>query len=162
MEDDPINFHQAVESSNSQKWIDVMNEEMKSINNNDVWELVPLPKLWNPLVANGYLRPSGIRKAMWRGIRLVLSQRASHKKKGINYKENFSLIFLKDSFRTILALMAHFDLELHQIDVETVFLNNDIDERIYMVQQENFVSRDPKNMVSKHKKSIYGLKQVSR
>nr|KYP38319.1 hypothetical protein KK1_040446 [Cajanus cajan] len=36
MEDDPINFHQAMESSNSQKWIDAMNEEIKSMKNNDV------------------------------------------------------------------------------------------------------------------------------
>ena len=36
VEDDPINFHQAIESSNSQKWIDAMNEEMKSMKDNDV------------------------------------------------------------------------------------------------------------------------------
>ena len=41
VEDDPINFRQAIESSNSQKWIDVMNEEMKSMKDNDVWDLVP-------------------------------------------------------------------------------------------------------------------------
>ena len=36
MKDDPINFRQAMESSNSQKWIDAMNEKMKSIKDNDV------------------------------------------------------------------------------------------------------------------------------
>ena len=39
-----------------------------------------------------------------------------------------------------MALVAHFDLELHQIDVKTAFLNGDIDETTYMVQPENFVS----------------------
>ena len=39
-EDGPINFHQAKESSNSQKWIYAMNDEMKSIKDNDVWDLV--------------------------------------------------------------------------------------------------------------------------
>ena len=42
VEDDPINFRQAIESSNSQKWIDAMNEEMKSMKDNDVWDFVPL------------------------------------------------------------------------------------------------------------------------
>ena len=42
MEDDPINFHQAIQSSDSQKWIDAMNEECKSMQDNDVWDLVPL------------------------------------------------------------------------------------------------------------------------
>ena len=30
MEDEPINFRKVMESSNSQKWIDAMNEDMKS------------------------------------------------------------------------------------------------------------------------------------
>ena len=54
--------------------------------------------------------------------------------------------------------MAHFDLELLHMDVKTTFLNGDIDETIYMVQPENFMSGDPKSMVYKLKKSIYGLK----
>ena len=48
------------------------------------------------------------------------------------------------------------------MDVKTAFLNGDIKETIYMVQPENFVSGDPKNMVCKLTKSIYGLKQASR
>ncbi|KAK0579195.1 hypothetical protein LWI29_022610 [Acer saccharum] len=34
VEDDPINFHQAMQGSNSQKWIDAMNEEYKSMQDN--------------------------------------------------------------------------------------------------------------------------------
>jgi len=57
-----------------------------------------------------------------------------------------------------MTLIAHCDLELHQMDVKTAFLNGNIDETIYMVQLENFVSGDPKAMVCKLTKSIYGLK----
>ena len=53
-------------------------------------------------------------------------------------------------------------MELHQMDVKTAFLNGDIEETIYMVQPEYFVLGDPKSMVCKLKKSIYGLKQASR
>ena len=83
-------------------------------------------------------------------------------KEGIDYKETFSPVYLKDSFRIIMALVAHFNLELHHMDVKTVFLNGDIDEIIYMLQPENFMSGDAKQMVCKLKKSIYGLKQASR
>ena len=38
-----------MESSNSQKWIDAMNEEIKSMKDNDVWDLVPLPKGVKPI-----------------------------------------------------------------------------------------------------------------
>ena len=60
-----------------------------------------------------------------------------------------------------MALVAHFDLELHQMDVRTAFLNGNIDKTIYIVQPKNFESKNKKNMVCKLKKSIYGLKQAS-
>ena len=61
-----------------------------------------------------------------------------------------------------MTLVAHYDLELHQMDVKTAFLNEDIEESIYMVQPENFESKDSKHLVCRLKKSIYGLKQASR
>ena len=80
----------------------------------------------------------------------------------MDYKETFSLVSSKDSCRIIMVLMAHFNLELHHIDVKTVFLNGDIDKTIYMVQPKNFMSEDPKNLVCKLKKSICGLKKAFR
>ena len=74
-------------------------------------------------------------------------------KEGIDFKKTFSPVSTKDSFRTLMALLAYFDLELHQMEVKTVFVNGNIDETIYMVQPENFVSEDPKKMVCKLKKS---------
>ena len=36
-----------------------------------------------------------------------------------------------------MALVAHFDLELHQMDIKTAFLSGDINEMIYMLQPKN-------------------------
>ena len=83
-------------------------------------------------------------------------------KEDIDYKETFSPVSSKDSFRIIMTLVAHYDLELHQMDVKTVFLNGNINETIYMVQPKNFESNNSKQLVCKLKKSIYGLKQASR
>ena len=79
-------------------------------------------------------------------------------REGIDYNETFSSVSLKDSFRFIMALLAQFDLKLHQMGVKTAFLNGEIDETIYMEQRENFVTGDPKSIVCKLKKSLYGLK----
>ncbi|RDY13514.1 hypothetical protein CR513_01555, partial [Mucuna pruriens] len=95
-EDYPINFCQAMQSSNSQKWIDVMKDELKFMQNNDVWDFIELLE--------------------------------------------------EDSFRIVMAQVAHFDLKLHQMDVKIAFLSGDIDETIYMMQLENFVSNESKSM----------------
>jgi hypothetical protein len=83
-----------------------------------------------------------------------------NQKEGIDYNETFSLVSTKDAFRVMMALVAHFNLELHQMDVKTAFLNGDLLEDIYMLQPEGFIEDAEK--VCKLKKSIYGLKQASR
>jgi hypothetical protein len=67
----------------------------------------------------------------------------------------------KDSFRIIMALVAHFDLELHQMDVKTTFLNGSLEEEVYMKLPEGFCFDKGDQLVCRLKKSIYGLKQAS-
>ena len=45
---------------------------------------------------------------------------------GIDFKETFSPVSTIDSLRIIMAIMVHFDLELHQMNVGTTFLNRDL------------------------------------
>ena len=44
-------------------------------------------------------------------------------KERIDFKETFSPVSSKDSFRKIMALVTHFDLEIYQMNVKTTFLN---------------------------------------
>ena len=60
-----------------------------------------------------------------------------------------------------MALVAHFDMELHQMDVKIAFLNGDLEEEVYMKQPEGFITNGNDHIVCKLKKSIYGLKQAS-
>ena len=61
-----------------------------------------------------------------------------------------------------MALIAHFDLELHQMDVKTTFLNGDLSETIYMQQHEGFCISGNEDLLCKLRRSIYGFKQASR
>ena len=61
-----------------------------------------------------------------------------------------------------MALVAHYDLELHQMEVKTNFLNGNLEEEMYMNQPEGFLVKRKKHMVYKLKKSIYKLKQASK
>ena len=52
---------------------------------------------------------------------------------GINYDETFSLVAMLKSIQIVLALVVHFDYEIWQMDVQTIFLNGELDEKVYMI-----------------------------
>ena len=162
LEDDPISVSQVKQSSDSKKWIEAMKDEMKSMKDNGVWDLVELPEGVKPIGCKWIFKTKRDSKGNIVRYKARLVAKGFTQKEGIDYNETFSPVSSKDSFRIIMTLVAHYDLELHQMDVKTVFLNGNIDETIYMVQPENFESNDSKQLVCRLKRSIYGLKQASR
>jgi hypothetical protein len=83
-------------------------------------------------------------------------------KEGVDYEETFSPVAMFKSIRILLSIATYFDYEIWQMDVKTAFLNGNLDESIYMMQPEGFVSPDQEQKVCKLQRSIYGLKQASR
>jgi hypothetical protein len=61
-----------------------------------------------------------------------------------------------------MALVVHYDLKLHQIDVKTAFLNEDLYENVYIAQPKGFVVEGKENLGCHLTKSIYELKLASR
>jgi hypothetical protein len=80
----------------------------------------------------------------------------------MDYTKTFSPVSCKDSLKIIIALVAHYDLELHHMDVKMVFLNGDLLKNVYMAQLKGFTMKEKEHMRCHLKKSIYGLKQASR
>ena len=81
---------------------------------------------------------------------------------GIDYFDTYSPVTRITSIRMIIAIAALYDLEIHQMDVKTAFLNGELDEEIYMEQPEGFVVPGQENKVCKLVKSLYGLKQAPK
>ena len=67
-----------------------------------------------------------------------------------------------ESVWTVIALAAKHGLQLHEIDVTTAFLNDDLKESMYMKQPESHVIKGEEKLVCKMKKRLYGLKQSPR
>ena len=135
-----------------------MKEEMESMRSNQVWELVDLSKgckaSGNKWVLKIKLKADGtIDKYKARLVAKCYTQQ-----EGIYYEETFSPIVRFTSICLILAIVASMDLELHQMDVKTAFLNGDLEEEIYMQQPVGFIKEGQENKVCRLLKSIYGLK----
>lgn len=79
-----------------------------------------------------------------------------------DYDETFCPVVRLESLRTMLALAMKHDLELHQVDVVTAFLNGTLVEEVFMKQPEGFVVPGSEELVCRLNKSINRLKQSPR
>ena len=136
---EPNTIDKALSFSNKEEWRNALKDEMESMKENQVWKLVELPKgqkaIRNRQVLTVKRKVDGtIERYKARGKRL-------YQKKGIDYDKTFSLVVRFALIRLILAIVASLDLELHQIDVKTAFLNGGLEEKIYMQQSNRFVEK---------------------
>lgn len=83
---------------------------------------------------------------------------------GVDYFDTFAPVAKLASIRTVLAMAAHLDLELHQIDIKGAYLNGELTsrERIYMKQPPGFHAPNSSGQVWHLLKTLYGLKQSAR
>jgi hypothetical protein len=79
---------------------------------------------------------------------------------GINYDETFALVAKMDSIHLVLSIATTKGWEVHQMDVKNDFLHDDLSEEIYMEQPFGFIQNS--YLVSRMKKSLYGLKHAPR
>ncbi|KAD6454983.1 hypothetical protein E3N88_09689 [Mikania micrantha] len=162
VEGEPQTYHDAVTSSEGPQWKEAIKNEIDSILQNHTWELVDLPPGCKPL---GY-RWIFKRKMKADGsidkykARLVI--KGFRQKEGVDYFDTYSPVTRITSIRLVLAIAALRNLEVHQMDVKTAFLNGDLEEEIYMEQPEGFSAPGQEGKVCKLVKSLYGLKQAPK
>jgi Reverse transcriptase (RNA-dependent DNA polymerase) len=139
-----------------------MKEEIKSMDQNQVWDLVDLPSGSKKVGCKWIFKIKRDSKGKNERYKARLIAKGFTQKEDIDFNETFLPVSKKDSLRIVLALVAHCDLELHQMDVNTDFLNGELEEEVYMDQPEGFSIGEKEHMVCKLKRSLYGLRQFSR
>ena len=83
-------------------------------------------------------------------------------RESIDYFDTYAPVSRMSSIKTLIAASALKGLYIHQLDVKTAFLNNYLNEEIYLEQPEGFVMPGQKNKVCRLVKSLYGLKQAPK
>jgi len=139
-----------------------MQDEMKSLHEDETFELVKLPKGKKALKNKWVFRIKQEEHSSQPRFKARLVVKGFNQRKGIDFDEIFSPVVKMTSIQTVLGMAASFNLEIEQMDVKTAFLHGDLEEEIYMEQPEGFIEKGKENYVCKLKKSLYGLKQASR
>ena len=155
---DPVTYQEAIHCPHFTSWKETMDDEMNSMYMNGVWDLVDLPHGCKPVGCKWVFKTKRDSSGRIERYKARLVVKGYSQREGIDLKETFSPVSTKDSFRVIMAILAHFDLELHQMDVQTTFLNGDLDEDVYMEHPTGFTEVGKEHLVCKLNKSIYGCR----
>ena len=116
---EPLIVDDAFASSNREKWQDAMEKEMKSLKDNEVWELVELPEGRKPVGSRWVYKVKTDANGSIERYKARLVAQGFSQKYGTDCDETFCPEVRLESFRTIVALAVQYGLKLHEVD-ETV------------------------------------------
>lgn len=156
----PNTHKEAIESEQSKFWITAMDEEYKSLIENETWKIEELPKGKNAIKTKWvFCTKNGVNGEILR-YKARLVAKGYSQIEGIDYQETFAPVVRYTSIRILLSYAAHMNLKITQMDAVTAFLNGYLSEEIYIEQPEGYA--DGTGRYCKLIKSIYGLKQSPR
>ena len=141
-------------------WREPIMRELKAHETNGTWEYVPLPAgcktIGHRYVFAVKLNPDGTEERK----KARLTAQGFSQREGIDYfvDKTYAPVLNYHTLRALIALAAACDLEIHQIDVETAFLNAKVEEDIYMRPPDGI--KAPPGTVCKLRKALYGIKQA--
>jgi len=157
----PKTHKQAMLSPEAEEWRKAEEEELRCMRVNKVLKpckllggVVPLTTKWVYTI-----KRDGKGNILKYKARLVA--RGYMQVMGIDYDETFSPVTRLETVRLVLAIAAQLCLKIHQMDVETAFLNADLEETEFIWPPDG-VTIEEGFEVFQLKKALYGLKQAPR
>lgn len=155
---EPRSYAQAMKDP---RWQSAMAEEIKALEDNNTWSLVPLPPSKKPIGCKWVYKLKRKADGSIDRFKARLVAKGYSQIEGLDFHETFAPVAKLVSVRCLLTISLYKNWELHQLDVNNAFLHGDLDEEVYMQIPPGLRSSQP-NMVCRLHKSLYGLKQASR
>src|SRR5271170_3723196 len=154
----PRNFGKAMEAEDAEHWKVAIQKEYDSIMKNGTWDLVPRPKNAKVIKCRLVLciKDTGVHEAHF-------YVKGFTQRWGEDYDETFTPVAKYTSIRTLFALLSgHKNSKIHQMDINTTFLNSDIEETVHIEQPKGYEIPGKEDYVCLLRKTLYRLKQSPR
>ena len=143
-------------------WLATMDDEMKALQINHTWDLVPRPSNANIVGSKWVFWTKFLSDGSIELFKACLVAKGYTQLPGLDYTDTFIPMVKASTFRVVLSLAVYHKWPLRQLDVKNVFLNGILHETVYMEQPPGYV--DPRHPlhVCKLKKTLYSMKQAPR
>lgn len=135
----PQSYHEAMQCSNAAKWHKAACEEIDTLMENSIFELVQLPPGCKAIGSRWVFKIKRNANGSIERYKGRLVAKGCSQRPGWNFIETFAPTPKWIVLRAILAIASAEDLELESVDISSAFLHGEIDSEIYMQQPEGFV-----------------------
>ena len=151
-QEEPSSYNEASKESVRRQ---AMEEELDSIEKNEIWEMVtPAPGCKRIGLKWVYkIKRKSHDDIVRYKARLVVQS---------NYEEVIAPVARMETIRVLLALAAQEGWQVHHMDIKSAFLNDELEEEVYVKQPDGYVKKGREHLVMRLKKALYGLKQAPR
>ena len=149
-----------MKSPNKEKWEDTMKDELKSLQKNDVWELVKLPNGRKTVGSKWVFKEKIGADESIECYKARLVAQGYSQQRGLDYDETFIPVVRTESVRALIALAAKNNMILHQLDVTSAYLNGTLDEEIYMKQPEGFEIKEKSTLSANSERAFMVLNKL--
>lgn len=150
----PFNYEEALRCDNSENWINAMEEELKAHRENNTWSIVKEPKSQNIIDVKWLYRMKDSNKFKARLVARGFQQEFHQN------EEIYSPVAKLTSIKMLLSLSAVQNLSIHQMDVQTAFLNGEINEDVFIKAPKCLNVKE--GYCLKLNKALYGLRESPR
>ncbi|KAJ9525751.1 hypothetical protein QJQ45_003431 [Haematococcus lacustris] len=165
--DSPVNdtptVAEALAGPMADLWIEAMNAELASLHANQTWCLEERPANARVLPTKWVLKVKRDAAGNIEKLKARLVAKGFYQQSGVDVGDVYAPVSKHTTLRTLLAKAAAENMEIHQLDFETAFLNGKLEpgEVIYVQQPEGF-EEGSTNTVCRLQKALYGLRQAPR
>ena len=136
-----------------------MEDEIQSLKNNNTWDIVNVPSDQHVLTACWVYKVKRDAHGQVSRYKARWVVKGYEQQFDIDYDQTFVSVVKLQTYKTLFALAAHYDLEVNQMDVATAFLYGPIDQVVYVELPHGYGLPDKVALLNK---ALYGLKQAPR